>query len=106
MLLFQHSLDNVFKKRTSPGRVGVSPKLETHYEAGLPQSGKNIWKMKFFQVGENLENLTEGQGNLERTSKVGEKSGNLKINSYGRQSSENSFILFKRGKDVHSHEIV
>ena len=23
-----------------------------------------------------------------------------------RQSSENSFILFKRGKDVHSHEIV
>ena len=34
------------------------------------------------------------------------KSGNLKINGYGRQSSENLFILFKRGKDVHSHEIV
>ena len=34
------------------------------------------------------------------------KSGNLKINGYGRQYSENSFILFKRGKDVHSHEIV
>ena len=29
----------------------------------------------------------DGQGNLERTSKVGE----LKINSYGRQSSENLF---------------
>ena len=25
-----------------------------------------------------------------------EKSGNLKINGYGRQSSENLFILFKR----------
>ena len=45
-----------------------------------------------------------GHGNLERTWKVGEKSGNLKIN--GRQSSENLFILFKRGKEVLSHEIV
>ena len=35
-----------------------------------------------------------------------EMSGNLKINGYGRQSSENLFNLFKRGKDVHSHEIV
>ena len=38
--------------------------------------------------------------------KVREKSGNLKINGYGRQTSENSFILFKRGKDVLCHEIV
>ena len=45
----------------------------------------------------------DGQGNLERTWKVREKSGNLKINSCGRQSSEN---LFKRVKDVLSHEIV
>ena len=48
----------------------------------------------------------DGQGNLERTWKVMEKSGNLKINGYGRQSSENLFILFKRGKAVYSHEIV
>ena len=48
----------------------------------------------------------DGQGNLERTWKVREKSGNLKTNGYCRQSSENLFILFKRGKDVHSHEIV
>ena len=34
------------------------------------------------------------------------KSGNLKINGYGRQSSNNLLILFKRGKDVHSHEMV
>ena len=51
-------------------------------------------------------NFVDGQGNLERTWKVKKKSGNLKINGYGRQSSENLFILFKRGKDVHSHGIV
>ena len=40
-----------------------------------------------------------------RVATVMEKSGNLKINGFGRQSSENLFILFKRGKDVLSHEI-
>ena len=34
------------------------------------------------------------------------KSGNWKIHGCGRQSSENLFILFKRGKDVLSYEIV
>ena len=48
----------------------------------------------------------DGQENLKRTSKVRKKSGNLKINDYGRLSSGNLFILFKRGKDVLSHEIV
>ena len=48
----------------------------------------------------------DGQGNLERTWKVREKSWNLKINGYSRQTSENLFILFRRGEDVHSHEIV
>ena len=51
-------------------------------------------------------NFVAGQGNLDRTWKVREISGNLKINGYGRQTSENLFILFKRGKGVHSHEIV
>ena len=51
-------------------------------------------------------NFVDGQGNLERAWKVREKSGNFKINGYGRQFSENLFILFKRGKDVFSHEIV
>ena len=45
----------------------------------------------------------DGQENLERTWKVREKSGDLKIHGYGRQSSENLFILFKRGRDVLSH---
>ena len=44
-----------------------------------------------------------GQRNLKMTWKVREKSGNLKINGYGRQTS---FILLKRGKDVLSRDIV
>ena len=48
----------------------------------------------------------DGQENLERTWNVREKSGNLKINGYDRQSSEKSFILFKRGKDIQFHEMV
>ena len=67
---------------------------------------ENIWKMEFFPGQGKSGNLVDGLGNLERTWKVREKSGNLKINGYGRQSSENSFILYKRGKDVHYREIV
>ena len=64
---------------------------------------ENIWKMKFFPGQVKISNFVNGQGNLERTWKVCEKSGTLKLNSYGRQCSEN---LFKRIKDVLSHEIV
>ena len=62
--------------------------------------------MNFVTGQGNVREFVDGQGNLERTWKVREKSGNLKINGYGRQSSENLFILFQRGKDVLSHEIV
>ena len=41
-----------------------------------------------------------GQGNLERTWKIREKSGNLKLNGYGRQSSENLFN-FSRGERMY-----
>ena len=43
---------------------------------------------------------------MARTWTVRERSGNLKIhvNGYSRETSENLFILFKRGKDVLSHE--
>ena len=47
---------------------------------------------------EKSGNFVDGQGNLERTWKVREKSGNLKINGYGRLMSENLFILFKKRK--------
>ena len=58
--------------------------------------------MNFFPGQGKVRELCGWPGNLERTWKVGEKSGNLKINGYGRQSSENLFILFKRRKDEHS----
>ena len=47
-----------------------------------------------------------GQGDLERTWKVREKSGHLKLNGYGRQSPENLFVRFNREKDVLSLKIV
>ena len=51
---------------------------------GLPRSGKNVWKMKFYPgQGKKSGNFVDDQGNLERTWKVREKSGNLKINGYG-----------------------
>ena len=39
--------------------------------------------------GKSQRIFMDGQGNLERTWKVREKSGNLKINGYGRQFSDN-----------------
>ena len=48
----------------------------------------------------------DGQGNSGGTWKVREQSGNSKINGYARQFSENLFILFRKGKDAHSDEIV
>ena len=41
----------------------------------------------------------DGQGHLERTWKVREKSGNLKVNGYGRQNSENLFC--SRGEKMY-----
>ena len=43
--------------------------------AGLPRSGKNIWKMKFFKVMEKSGNFVDGQENLERTWKVRKSQG-------------------------------
>ena len=60
---------------------------------------ENIWKMKFFQVREKSGNFVPGQGILERFWRVGEKSGNWKINSYGRQSSE--YIFCSRGERMY-----
>ena len=61
--------------------------------------------MKFFPGHGKVREFCGWPGKF-RTWKVREKPGNLKINGYGRQSPENLFILFKKGKDVLSHEIV
>ena len=84
-------MENTVKKQCRPGCHG---------------QGKISGKLNFFQVREKSGNFVDGQGNLESIWKVREKSGNSKINCYGRQSSENLFALLKKGKNVHSHEIV
>ena len=42
--------------------------------------------------------FVDGQGNLDRTWKVRENSGNLKINGYGRQTSEKFIYSVQEGK--------
>ena len=43
----------------------------------------------------------DGQGNLEKTLKVREKSGNLKINGYGRQTSDNINVFCSRREKMY-----
>ena len=43
----------------------------------------------------------DGQGNLERPWKVREKSGNLKINDCGKQTSENFIYSVQEGKKMY-----
>ena len=67
---------------------------------GLPRSGKNVWKMKFFfQVREKSGNFVDGQGNLERTWEVREKLGNLKINAYG--SLQKIYLFCLKGERIY-----
>ena len=81
--------------------------LTNIFHSGLPQSGKKIWKMKFFPGQGTVTGLCGGPGkfrkDLDSQGKVREFE-----NKWLLQSSENLFTLFKRGKDVHvlSHEIV
>ena len=42
-------------------------------QSGLPQSGKNVWKMKFFPGQGKGREFCSGQGNLDRTWEVREK---------------------------------
>ena len=73
--------------------------------AGLPQSGKNIWKMKFFpgqgKVSEFCGWPEKFRKDLESQGKVREFESKWLLLAVLRK-----FILFKRGKDVHSHEMV
>ena len=62
---------------------------------------ENIWRMKFFPVQGKVREFRGFQGNLERTWKVREFE-----NKWIWQVVFRKFILVKRGKDVHSQEIV
>ena len=72
---------------------------------GLPQSGKNIWKMNFFpgqgKVREFCGWPEKFREDLKNQGKVREFE-----NKWLWQSLKELYILFKRGKDVLSHKIV
>ena len=48
----------------------------------------------FFYMSEGMENYKMSRKNQEKVREF----RNLKLNGYGRQSSENLFILFKRAR--------
>ena len=64
-------------------------------EQGYDGQGKISGKGNFFHVREKSGNFVDGQGNSEMTWKAREKSGHLKINGYGRQTSE-VYLFFSR----------
>ena len=47
--------------------------------SGLPQSGKNVWKMKFFPGQGKVREFWFVSGKLEKTDKRQGKSGNFKF---------------------------
>ena len=51
--------------------------------SGLPRSGKNVWKMKFFPGQGKVREFCGWPGKFRKDLEVREKSGNLKIDSYG-----------------------
>ena len=70
-----------------------------YHITGLPRSGKDVCKMKLFPGQGKSGNFVDGQGNLERPWKVREKSGNLKINGCGKQTSEGVHLFFFKCKN-------
>ena len=55
--------------------------------------------MKFFSGQGKVREFCGWPGKFKKDLESQGKVRNLKINGYGRQTSENLFILFKRGKD-------
>ena len=56
---------------------------ESEKECRVATVRENVWKMKSFSGQGKVREFCGWPGNLERTWKVREKSGNLKIDSYG-----------------------
>ena len=80
--------------------------FEMRLYSGLPRSGKNIWKMKFFQSQGKVREFCGWPGKFRKDLESQGKVREFEKNGYGRQSSENLFILSKRRRGVLSHEIV
>ena len=62
--------------------------------------------MKFFPGQGKVREFCGWPGNFRKDLESQGKVREFENNGYGWQSSENLFILFKRGKHVLSHEIV
>ena len=91
-------LHNVFERLKEC--LGIANSERAQYKSiahtGLPRSGKNIWKMKFFPGQGKVREFCGWSGQFRKNfGKSGKSQGNLKINGYARQTSENLFILFK-----------
>ena len=70
-----------------------------YHITGLPWSGKNIWKMKLFPGQGKIREFCGWSGKFRKALESREKSGNLKINGCGKQTSENLFS--SRGKKLY-----
>ena len=51
---------------------------------------------EIFSRSRKIRDFCGWSGKFRKNLELREKSGNMKINGYGRQTSENLFILFKR----------
>ena len=68
-------------------------------------SGKNIWKMNFFPGQGKVREISGWSGKFRKDLESQGKVREFK-NKWLWQADFRKFILFKRGKDVLSHEIV
>ena len=73
---------------------------------GLPQSGRNIWKMKFFPGQGKFREFSGWPGKFRKDLEIQLKVREFENKWLWQAVFRYVFILFKRGKDVHSHEIV
>ena len=71
----------------------------------LARSGKNIWKMKFFPGQGKVREFCGWPGKLRKGLKSQGKVREFE-NEWLWQGVFRKFILIKRRKDVHSHEMV
>ena len=70
------------------------------YFAGLPRSGKNIWKMKFFPGQGKVWEFCKWQGKYRKDLESQGKVREFEKKWLWQAFSENLLILLKRGKDV------
>ena len=76
-----------------------------YHITGLPRSGKSVWKMKLFPGQGKIREFCGWSGKFRKALGSQGKVRELE-NKWMWQADLRKFILFKREKDVLSHEIV